>query len=351
MVRKAKELNLKNNEDFALWKNFLENVGINNFSEEEVNQVDLTIGIFDKQKLLATGSLAGNILKYIAVSADSIGTGSNFNLIVSELIGKLALKGIFHTFVFTKPKYVTSFQHLGFKKLAVTEFGAVLERGFPDISTYLADIKQTENPVKKTAAIVMNANPFTLGHKFLVEQASQENDLVYVFVVATNAGLFATDERLKLVKQGTQHLSNVKVVSGGSYMVSYATFPAYFLDSPNDLIEYQTTLDALVFKNWIANYLHINTRYLGSEPLSRTTSIYNKILKKVLTPEISVKIINRRQLLNGEVISASNVRKKIAQNKLNELNELVPETTLKFIRENAAILKLRIKKGMKIRGN
>lgn len=351
MVKKTKELNLTNPEDFNLWKNFLQQAGIKNFSTAEVDQVDLTIGIFENQKLLATGSLAGNVLKYIAVSADSIGTGSEFNSIVSELIGRLALQGIFHVFVFTKPKYVASFQHLGFKSLAISAYGAVLERGFPDIATYLADIKQPEKPVKKTAAIVMNANPFTLGHKFLVEQAAQKNDLVYVFVVATNAGLFNTAERLKLVKQGIQHLKNVKVVSGGSYMVSYATFPAYFLDSSNDLIEYQTTLDALIFKKWIAPYLKITTRYLGSEPLSRTTNIYNETLEKILVPEIKVNIVSRRQLSNGEVISASKVRKMIAENDLSKLSELVPETTLSFIRDNLADLKNRIQKGMKIRGN
>lgn len=91
-------------------------------------------------------------MKYIAVSADSIGTGSKFNAIVSELIGRLALQGIFHIFVFTKPKYVTSFQYLGFKSLAISAYGAVLERGFPDIASYLADIKQPEKPVKKNCS-------------------------------------------------------------------------------------------------------------------------------------------------------------------------------------------------------
>lgn len=37
----------------------------------------------------------------------------------------------------------------------------------------------------------MNANPFTLGHEHLVKRASEENDLVYVFVVANDVSLLA----------------------------------------------------------------------------------------------------------------------------------------------------------------
>ena len=59
----------------------------------------------------------------------------------------------------------------------------------------------------------------------------KKNDLVYVFVVNTDLSLFKTSERFELVKAGTADLKNVIVVDGGDYMVSYATFPAYFLES------------------------------------------------------------------------------------------------------------------------
>ncbi len=98
----------------------------------------------------------------------------------------------------------------------------------------------------------MNANPFTLGHRYLVEQAATENDLVYVFVVNTDLSLFSTAEREQLVRAGTSDLSNVIVVNGGDYMVSYATFPAYFLPSKDQAITYQTTLDARIFRDVIA---------------------------------------------------------------------------------------------------
>ena len=66
------------------------------------------------------------------------------------------------------------------------------------------------------------------GHRYLVETASKENDHVYVFVVSEDVSIFSFSERFKLVKAGVADLPNVIVVPGKEYMVSYATFPAYF---------------------------------------------------------------------------------------------------------------------------
>ncbi len=89
-------------------------------------------------------------------------------------------------------------------------------------------LKVPNQQYQQIGAVVMNANPFTLGHRYLVEKAAKENDFVYVFVVSANTSLFSADERLQLVREGLSDLDNVVVVAGGDYMVSYATFPAYF---------------------------------------------------------------------------------------------------------------------------
>ncbi len=169
------------------------------------------------------------------------------------------------------------------------------------MNDFLTDIPWVDDQSdKQVAGIVMNANPFTRGHRYLVEQAASENDLVYVFVVNTDASLFTTEERFQLVKDGTVDLDNVIVVNGGDYMVSYATFPAYFLASPDQAVTYQTTLDARIFRNVIAPALNITTRYVGSEPLSRTTSIYNDVLTRELPPAVEVKVIDRDQTLTSD---------------------------------------------------
>ncbi|WEV50354.1 [citrate (pro-3S)-lyase] ligase [Lactobacillus sp. ESL0731] len=334
------------------WEKFLIKLGLHDFSSREVNVIDHTLGIInDEGELVGTGSVAGNVLKYIAVCNQGATPGSRFNQMVTALQQYQFNRKIFHNFVFTKTQYSTSFQHLGFTELAHTDVAAFLESGTPDVNDYLATIPQVEGQkAKKVAAIVMNANPFTLGHQRLAQLASQENDLVYIFVVATDASLFKTEERMQLVKSGTADLKNVHVVSGSDYLVSQATFPAYFLKSPDDLIKTQTTIDARVFKNIIAPKLAINRRYLGTEPFSHTTNFYNKSLINELSPQIEVKIVPRFSN-NDQVITATRVRQLIKIGDLAAIKLLVPNTTMDFIKSNQKVLQTRIQKGMNINGN
>ncbi|QLK31934.1 [citrate (pro-3S)-lyase] ligase [Lactobacillus crispatus] len=333
------------------WENLLESLGLNDFSEREVNVIDHTIGLEDEEgNLVGTGSVAGNVLKYIGVKNDADTQGARFNKVVTALTQYLTNDGIFHSFVFTKAKYATSFEHLHFNLLAKTDQAAFLENGMPDVKEFVAEVPEiADQEHKKVAAIVMNANPFTLGHQHLIKMASEENDLVYVFVVANDVSLFSFDERFKLVQEGTKEFSNVKVISGGDYMVSPATFPAYFLKSPDDLIAVQTVIDAAVFKNQIAPGLNITRRYIGKEPISRTTHFYNVSLAHELGPEIEVIVIDRLEK-DGQIVTATKVRQLIKDGNLKEINKFVPETTYEFIKQNMQKLQSKIEKGMNIDG-
>ncbi len=345
-----KNLSLKRSKDFLIWRDFLNEQGIHNFSQTEIAKLDQTLALFEDDEMLGTGSLAGNILKYIAVKTQD--GGSAFNKIVSQLINLAAAKGFFHLFVFTKAKYVLSFQSVGFKKIVANNEAAVLENGSNLIDDYLKTIPKVPNQAKqKIAAIVMNANPFTKGHRYLVERAANENDYLYIFVVSTDVSLFNSHERRKLVEQGTADLKNVIVVDGNEYMVSYATFPAYFLAAGDSVINYQTKLDALIFKERIAPVLNIKTRYLGEEPFSKTTGIYNRVLKQILPPVVAVKILARAETETKIVITATKVRQLIAQDELPLLAAFLPKTTLKFVQEHKLDLQSRIRKGININGN
>lgn len=334
------------------WESFLRKLDLHNFSEREIKVIDHTLGLLDEDgKLVGTGSIAGNVLKYIGVCNEGVTAGARFNKIITALQQYLFNERIFHSFVYTKLKYSSSFQHLGFTELAHTDQAAFLESGTPNVEDYLAELpKIADQANKKVAGIVMNANPFTLGHRHLVEVASQKNDLVYVFVVATDRSLFNSQERLQLVKQGLRDLPNVVVTSSADYMVSSATFPAYFLKSPEDLIKTQTTIDARVFKQVIAPKLNIISRFLGEEPKSFTTNLYNETLKQELEPAIAVKIIPRLQV-NSEVVTATQVRQEIKTGNLEAIKSFVPGSTFEFIKENLAELQRRIKEGMNINGN
>ncbi|MBS9338491.1 [citrate (pro-3S)-lyase] ligase [Fructobacillus sp. M2-14] len=354
MAETIQELYLHNPMIKKRWENFLKDRGITVFADQEVDTIDQTIGLFDEQdNLVGTGSIAGKTIKYIAVSDDGSGeSGSRFNQLVSALEMKLAEAGHFQIFVFTKPQYETSFQHVGFNTLAKTDYGLILEKGTPNIDTYRKGLPQKPEGAKSTVAIVMNANPFTKGHRYLVEKAAKENDCVYVFVVNQDVSLFTTQERTQLVEEGTKDWDNVLVANGGDYMVSYLSFPAYFIKDQDNAIKYQTALDASLFKNQLAKPLGIQTRYLGTEPTSHTTNLYNETLKTILPPEVDVKEIPRLTAGSGQnVVSAREVRALIKDGSIEPLAQYVPETTANFIKENLDLLQKRILKGQKINGN
>ena len=339
---KVNQINLQIPRYYRKWQQFLLKQGITGFADAELSAIDRTyIWTNEQREVIATGSLAGNVLKYVAIEPQYQAQGAMFNQVISYLVNQAAALKHFHLFVFTKPQYVKSFEYVGFHCLAQTEMGAILENGTPNVHDYLAQLPHVADG-KKVAAIVANANPFTKGHRYLIEQASQENDAVYVFVVSQDVSLFTFDERFKLVKEGTQDLENVMVVPGKEYMVSYATFPAYFLKDDQNVGRYQAQLDAELFKRQIAQPLGITTRYLGSEPYSKTTDVYNEELKQVLPPEVKVKIIQRAQTADDEIITATKVRQAIREDDLQTIQRLVVPTTLKYIDQHMNELKERM---------
>ncbi len=64
----------------------------------------------------------------------------------------------------------------------------------------------------------MNANPFTLGHQYLVEKAASECDTLHIFIVSEDASLVPFPVRKKLVLEGTCHLPNVICHDSGPYL-------------------------------------------------------------------------------------------------------------------------------------
>lgn len=335
-----KHLDLSFQNTYNNWLSLLKQEGLANPSEIDLHEIDYCFGIYSDEQLIATASTYNNIIKYVVIKESKRDEGKLFNKLISYLISNLASRNIFHVFVFTSPSYCKSFQYLGFLELASTKLGSLLETGDQNIKTYLEGIKKVKT--KKNAAIVMNANPFTKGHYHLIKTAAQENDNVYVFVVSADKSLFSSKERFKLVEAGTRDLDNVIVNEASDYQVSPITFPTYFLKKTEDTTAFQTELDATLFKKWFVPALNIKVRCLGEEPCSPVTEAYNEALKKVLEPQVQVKIIPRLKDKN-KIISASTVRKLIKEEKWDDLSGYVGEETLKFINEHKTELLNRIK--------
>lgn len=184
------------------------------------------------------------------------------------------------------------------------------------------------------AALVMNANPFTLGHAALAERAARENERVVLFVLSEDRSLVPYKDRLAMVKAACAKYDNVSVVSSGSYMISSATFPSYFLKDADIVTRTHAELDATLFTR-IAAALNLTRRYVGEEPFSHTTSLYNEALAEVLPKAgIELAVIPRAQA-QGEAISASHVRQLIHDGQIEAIRPLVPETTYAYLTGDA----------------
>ena len=292
--------------------------------------LDYTCGMYDEDmNLIATGSCFGNTLRCMAVSSAHQGEGL-MNQIVTHLLDVQYQRGNLHIFLYTKCDSAKFFGDLGFYEIVRIDGQIVFmenrRTGFQD---YLGQLAKEKEEEKKSAALVMNANPFTLGHQYLVEKAAAENDILHLFIVSEDASLVPFSVRKKLVIEGTAHLKNIRYHDSGPYIISSATFPSYFQKDQEAVIESHALLDLTVFTR-IARAINITRRYVGEEPNSLVTGIYNEIMQKKL-PENGIEcVIVPRLQSEGKVISASTVRQAIKDGNWEVLKELVPKTTLDY---------------------
>ena len=298
--------------------------------------LDYTCGMYDNEmNLIATGSCFGNTLRCMAVSHEYQGEGL-MNSIVSHLIEVQFSRGNTHLFLYTKCDSARFFGDLGFYEIARINGQIVfMENRRTGFSGYLTALEKQKKAAPRVAALVMNANPFTLGHQYLVEKAASENDILHLFIVSEDASLVPFSVRKKLVMEGTAHLNNICYHESGPYIISNATFPSYFQKDEQAVIESHALLDLTVFTK-IAAALGITRRYVGEEPASLVTGIYNQIMSEKL-PENGVKcVIVPRKENNGIIISASTVRQALKEENWTLLEELVPKTTLNYFRSPEA---------------
>ncbi|MFA6924140.1 MAG: [citrate (pro-3S)-lyase] ligase [Bacteroidales bacterium] len=326
-------MDMKNPYDVRKVKSFLKSLGFD-FIPEQIDYTIILVNLNDD--LIATGSLKNNILKFVAVAPQYRDTTA-FSFVTKHLTERALLNNK-TTFVFTKPENIEKFQGIGYTEIACAPpIYALLEFGYKTINDYKAYLKSKKVNKKNqsVASIVVNCNPFTNGHKYLIEKAASENDILYLFVVEEDKSVFGFDIRWKLIAEGISHLKNIIMLKGGNYIVSSATFPAYFLKNEKiDIItKKQTELDVNVFAKHIAPVLEIQKRYVGTEVYCKTTAEYNKAMKNILSKNNIELIEITRLAIGGEdnYVSASKVRKAIKDGNLNEVMDFLPDSTKNFL--------------------
>lgn len=291
----------------------------------------------DNDKVVATVSKSRNTLKCFAID-DSIRGQGGSGILVTNILNKIFDEGYNNSFVFTKISNKEIFENIGYKEVVSTDSVSLLEIGINNIEKSIENIKKTYDLMEKKqrAMLVMNCNPFTLGHQYIVEKASFENEEVIVFVVEEDKSVFTFKVRYELVKNGCSHLKNVKVIPGTEYIISNATFPNYFLKKEDDsLIEY-TKLDVTIAGKIFAPKLGITKRYVGEEPFCPMTSKYNETIIKFF-PKFGIEVIVvPRKEIEERAISATEVRKILASEDIGKLKLLVPKTTYDFLISDSA---------------
>lgn len=312
------------------------------------DDVDYYAAIVDESsdEMIAGGGLKGSVIKCVAV-ADGHKGEAVANVIVSHLIAKANAEGCQCVKLYTKPDNRQLFESLSFRLIAESPNAILMETGVGGIEKYSEELRVkseelgvkseelkndesvVSNARKPIGVIVMNANPFTLGHRFLVEQSSELVERLYVVVVREDCSMFLYNERKAMVSQGVRDIGNVVVVDGSDYAVSAATFPTYFLKQLSDATDTQIILDLDLYRRRIAPALGATIRFFGSEPTDPLTRRYNELMHQQLGEE-HVHEIQRKQQ-EGSAISASRVRKAMMEGCLWDAIQLVPPTTIPYI--------------------
>ena len=292
--------------------------------------VEFSVTLWESDELIATGSLDGNVLKCIAVDPAHQGEGLTAT-VVSELRKEAFRRGKQHLLLFTKPKNRLMFEDLYFYPIAQTADMLLLESEKGGIANFVASLEKP--PVHGTVgAVVMNCNPFTLGHRWLVEQAASACDWLHIFGLSADRSEFPAADRRMLVQQGTADLKNVTVHPTGDYLISAATFPSYFLKEKARADDIRCELDLEIFCKWFAPALGITKRFVGTEPLSAVTAAYNEAMKRYLPPRGIEVVELARKEAEGAPISASRVRALLAARDFEALKPLVPQSTLDYLK-------------------
>ena len=318
----------------------------------------------DDGEMIAGGGLKGNVIKCVAVD-DAHKGEAIANTLISHLIAHANEKGHSNVMLFTKPKNRQLFESLSFRLLAEAPEAVLMETGIGGINNMVEQLKKikeegevckennqeckkeektnlntspsqhhnttTPQPLTTTTplrgVVVMNCNPFTLGHRYLIEQAAKQVERLFVMVVREDCSLFAYAERKAMVEQGVAHLKNVTVIDGSEYAISQATFPTYFLKRLDDAADTQMLLDLDLFRRHIAPALGATIRFVGTEPTDQLTRRYNQLLHEVLADVRETARLEKE----GNAVSASRVRKAMEQGDMSTIRQLVPPTTLPYI--------------------
>ena len=273
-------------------------------------------------EILAGAGLSGDVIKCVAVDSGERASGLTLPLI-SRVVSEAASRGLAALKVFTKPEYEPVFESLGFHAIARAPLAVLMENG-RGLEEYCERLRSFR--VSGTCGVaIINANPFTLGHKYLLDTASARVDRLFVIPVGEEGQQFSYAERRQMIAAAAPE--GVQVLDASAYQISSATFPSYFIKDLSEVSETQMRLDLDLFGRHIAPALGVLVRFIGSEPLDALTDSYNALMRKIL-PQYGVSVMEIPRLeAAGGPVSASRVRNALNTGRFGTAAALTPSTS------------------------
>lgn len=289
----------------------------------------------ENSEIIGTGSAEQNVLKCIAIHPDYQGQGLA-GTIISQLVQYEYEQGRTHILLYTKPVNESMFADLGFYTIIKTDTVLFMENKVHGFSSWLEKLinetpAQAMDPGKTIGCIVANCNPFTVGHRYLIEEALKQCDYLHVFVLSDKRSFYSPDIRYQMVQTGTSDLPRVILHKTSDYIVSAATFPTYFMKEKAEAEKANCKLDLDLYGRFIAPGLHIMKRFVGTEPDCRVTCFYNQSMKRQL-PEYGINVLEiDRKEIGSHIVSASKIREKIKAGRYDLVKDMIPEPVQKYI--------------------
>lgn len=289
----------------------------------------------DDYDIIGTGSVDGNVIKCVAIDPSHQGEGLSSQLI-SQLVQYEFEKARPHIFIYTKPKNFQMFSDMGFYTIMQTEQILFMENRKFGFSAFLNRLKEDSSACGNSGisgAIVANCNPFTLGHRYLIEEALKQCDKLHLFILSDNRSRFSAKDRYEMVKLGISDLDHVILHQTSDYIISSVTFPTYFFKDQAQGEQANCELDLELFGLRVAPELGISKRFVGTEPFCNITAAYNTQMKQLL-PKYGIEVIEiERNTKDKMPVSASQVRKLLDEENISEVKKLVPEAVFEYLYE------------------
>lgn len=317
--------------DLMKLKQFLKKMNL-----EYDEAIEYSFCILDESyEIIGTGSVDNNVIKCVAIDPKHQGEGLS-SIIITNLIQYEFEKNKTHIFIYTKPENLLMFSDMGFYTILQTKEILFMENKLKGFEHFLETLKkETPNAALDRkcviGSIVANCNPFTLGHRYLIEYASKCCDFLHLFILSDNRNYFSADQRFEMVKLGVEDIDNVILHRTSDYMISAATFPTYFFKDQMQGKVANCELDLEIFGTKIAPILGISKRFVGMEPFCQVTNAYNGAMKQKL-PILGIEIEEIERKSENEIpISASRVRKYLAGHEYEKVATLVPYFVYEYL--------------------